>query len=187
MIHCTKCGQQNADDARSCYNCGQPFTGQGSSTPFTAPPGAQQQTNTPWGTPPPSYGAPMQQRPGAGLAAIGETRDPIMVIVFTIITCGFYGIWWVFTMMTEVKNALAREDLNPGMELLFAFISCGIYGIYAFYYKYPKLMVEMQQRLGMPVNDISTMTLILAFVFAPASFFMIQDQLNKIWQAAGQR
>ena len=190
MIYCNNCGHQNADDARVCMNCGQAFTGQGSSTPFSAPPPPtqqqqqqQQQGQTPWGTPA-DYGAPMQQRPGGGLFAVGERREPVTVILLTIVTCGIYAIWWYYTMATEIKNSLGREELNPGMDLLLMFVTCGIWGIIAFYYKYPKLMVEMQQRVGMPVNDISTMTLIFAFVFSPVSIFMIQDQLNTIWNAA---
>lgn len=185
MIYCNNCGQQNADDARSCTNCGQAFTGQGSSNPFSTPPPSQQQEQqqSPWGTP--SYGAPMQPRPGAGLLAVGEKREPVTVILLSLVTCGIYAIWWYYTMATEIKNSLGREDLNPGMDLLLMFVTCGIWGIIAFYYKYPKLMVDMQQRVGLPVNDISTMTLIFAFVFGPVSIFMIQDQLNTIWNAAG--
>lgn len=116
--------------------------------------------------------------------AVGEKREPVMVIVFTLISCGIYGLWWMHTYATEVKNALGRQDLNPTTDIVLSLVTCGIWGIIAFYYKYPKLIPDLQQRVGLPPNDISTMTLLLGIFFAPVSLFMIQTELNKIWDAA---
>jgi hypothetical protein len=189
MIYCTNCGAQNDDAARNCSNCGSPFNEKSGAQPFTTadPNAQQQQAGGQWSAP--SYGAPSQGMQyagggGAGLYAIGEKRDPIMVIVFTLITCGFYGIWWWYTMITEVKSALNREDINPGTELLLMFVTCGIYLIYL-HYKYPQLFLEMQDRAGVPRNDISTICLILPFVgLGVVSLFLMQQELNKIWDAA---
>ena len=194
MIYCTNCGQPNDDAARVCTNCGKQFGGQASSQPFATapPPGAQAPggyappQNPPYGDP--SYG--MQYAGGgarAGLYAAGENRDPIMVIVFSIITCGIYAIWWWYTIMTEIKNSLGREDVNPGLDLVLALVTCGLYGIYL-HYKYPQLMLEMQDRAGLPRNDISVISLVLAVVgLGVVSLFMMQTELNKIWDAAGRR
>jgi len=190
MIYCTNCGQQNADDARTCFNCGNAFTGQGSSTPFTAPPGAQQQQQqqTPWGTP--GYGAPMQQRPGGGggLSAIGEKRDPIMVIVFGILTCGIYMYFWVYQTSLEIKNALGgREDINPTLDVVLSIFTCGLYVIYLAY-RYPQLLLELQDKTAQPRNDITTISIILAICgLGIVSLFMIQTELNKVWDAAARR
>ncbi len=192
MIYCTNCGQQNADDARSCFNCGQAFTGQSSSTPFTTPgatpygePQPQQQPpgTSPWGTP--SYGAPMQQRPGGGLTAVGESRDPIMTIVLAIVTCGIYMYFWIYQTSTEIKNALGgREDINPTLDVVLSIFTCGLYIIYLAY-RYPQLINELQDRAGQPRNDISTISIILAVVgLWIVSLFMIQTELNKVWDGA---
>lgn len=182
MIYCTKCGQQNADDARSCYSCGQPFTGQASSTPFTTPPPAQQQAGSPWGTPP---GSPMQPRPGGGLSAVGEKREPAMVIVFAILTCGIYMYFWIYQTSMDIKNALGgREDINPTMDIVLTIVTCGLYSFYLLY-KYPQLLLELQDRTRQPRNDISTISIILAVVgLGIVSVFMIQTELNKVWDAA---
>ncbi|OLE52597.1 MAG: hypothetical protein AUG51_17395 [Acidobacteria bacterium 13_1_20CM_3_53_8] len=110
-----------------------------------------------------------------------------MVIVFSIITCGIYAIWWWYTIMTEIKNSLGREDINPGLDLVLALVTCGLYLIYL-HYKYPQLMLEMQDRAGLPRNDISVISLVLAVVgLGVVSLFMMQTELNKIWDAAGRR
>ena len=189
MIYCTNCGQQNADDARTCFNCGNAFTGQGSSTPFSAPPGAQQQQQqTPWGTP--GYAGQMQQTPGGGggLSAIGEKRDPIMVIVFGILTCGIYMYFVVYQTSLEIKNARGgREDINPTLDVVLSIFTCGLYVIYLAY-RYPQLLMELQDRSGQPRNDITTISIILAICgLGIVSLFMIQTELNKVWDAAGAR
>jgi hypothetical protein len=122
---------------------------------------------------------------GGKLWTTGEKREPGMVILFTILTCGIYGLWWFHTYATETKNALGRQDLNPGRDLLLTFLTCGIWGIIAFYYNYPKLFVDMQRRVGLPPNDISSTTLLLGILFSPAAIYIIQSELNKIWDVAG--
>lgn len=185
MIYCTKCGQQNADDARGCFNCGQPFTGQAGSTPFTTPPPAQQQAGSPWGSPP--TGSPMQPRPGGGLTAVGEKKDPIMVIVFCFLTCGIYIYFWIHQTSTDIKNALGgREDINPTMDIVLTIVTCGLYSIYLLY-RYPQLILELQDRTRQPRNDISTISIILGVVgLGIISLFMIQTELNKVWDAASR-
>jgi hypothetical protein len=191
MIYCTNCGQQNADDARTCMNCGQAFTGQGSSTPFTTPPPApqaqqQQQGQTPWGTP--AHGAPMQPRPGGGLTAVGEKRDPVMVIVYGLLTCGIYLYFWIHQTSTDIKNALGgREDINPTMDVVLTICTCGLYFIYLCY-RYPQLLLELQDKAAQPRNDISTISIVLALCgVGIVSLFMIQTELNKVWESAGRR
>ncbi|HEX8493791.1 MAG TPA: DUF4234 domain-containing protein [Pyrinomonadaceae bacterium] len=162
--------------------------------PYGSPGYSDPYANQPYGTP--GYGnQPYGMQPGgfqggyasSGLMSVGEKRDPLMVIVFTFLTCGIYGIWWMVTYGNEVKNSLGRQDLNPGMDLVLGIITCGIWSTIAFWYKYPKLIMEMQQRVGLPPNDISTTTLLLGIFFAPAALYIVQSELNKIWDAAGGR
>jgi len=127
------------------------------------------------------------QGPLGGLFYVGEKREPGLVLLFTLLTCGIYALWWYHTFATEIKNSLNRQDLSPGRDLLLSFVTCGIWGIIAFYYNYPKLFVDMQQRVGLPPNDISTTTVLLGILFAPVSIYMIQSELNRIWDAAGGR
>ena len=55
----------------------------------------------------------------------------VLCIIFSIITCGIYGIYWMIKMNDEV-NALAGEPgaTTGGMVFLFTLITCGIYGWY---------------------------------------------------------
>jgi Domain of unknown function (DUF4234)/zinc-ribbon domain len=189
MIFCTKCGQQNDDTARTCANCGAPFGGQSGTTPFTTadPTSAgAQQTGSPWATP--SYAEQAYMQPGmSGIMTPGEKRDPIMVLILGLVTCGIYMIYWIYTTSTEIKNALGREDINPVLDVVLSLVTCGIWLIYLSY-RYPQLILELQDRARIPRNDISVISLILTIVgLSPVAFFMIQSELNKVWEAAGRR
>lgn len=157
---------------------------QGYNDPYaTNPYGAPGYTNQPYGgMQPGGYSNPYAG--GGRLLSVGQTRDPMMVILFIFLTCGIYFIWWVVTYGNEIKASLGRQDLNPATDILLSFLTCGIWGVISFYYRYPKLISEMQQRVGMPANDISTTTLLLGILFAPAAVYIIQSELNKVWNAA---
>ena len=211
MIACPSCGAGNVEGTRFCVKCGTTLptapapeswrqSGDLGSQPQGAPsggfaPGSQPggySTPDPSATPAPSSWPqqPQAMQPGynaAGLFSIGEKRDPMMVVLYTLLTCGIYGIFWWYQTITEIKNALGREDINPTMEIVLAIVTCGLYGIYL-YYKYPQIMLEMQDRAGRPRNDITMMSLLLAiFGLAIISIPIMQSELNNIWDAAAAR
>nr|MBA3805270.1 hypothetical protein [Acidobacteriota bacterium] len=63
----------------------------------------------------------------------------------------------------------------------------GLYFIYLAY-RYPQLILEMQDRVRLPRNDISLVSIILAVCgLSMVSIFMIQTELNKIWEASGRQ
>lgn len=189
MIYCSKCGQANDDAARSCASCGATFNERSRGAPFTtadpATTGAQN-AGTPWTTPlyePPGY---MQPQGGGGMTP-GEKRDPIMVLILGILTCGIYAIYWVYKTSSEIKGALGRDDINPALDAVLSFITCYVWLIYLAY-KYPQFLLELQEKAGLPRNDISLVSLILAIVgLSPISFFMIQSELNNVWDATERR
>jgi hypothetical protein len=128
----------------------------------------------------------MQPQSG-GIITPGEKRDPIMVLILGILTCGIYAIYWVFKTSSEIKDALGREDINPALDAVLSLLTCYIWLIYLAY-KYPQFLLQLQEKAGLPRNDISLVSLILAIVgLSPISFFMIQSELNNVWDAAGRK
>ena len=190
MIYCSKCGQANDDVARVCFSCGATFNEKGGAAPFTtidpATTGGAQQTGSPWTTPLSESPAYMQPQSG-GILTPGEKRDPIMVLILGILTCGIYSIYWVYKTSSEIKDALGREDINPALDAVLSLLTCYIWLIYLAY-RYPQLLLQLQERAGQPRNDISLVSLLLAIVgLIPISFFMIQSELNNVWDAVERR
>ncbi|MGB9180301.1 MAG: DUF4234 domain-containing protein [Pyrinomonadaceae bacterium] len=192
MIFCANCGQANTDAARACVSCGLPFTGQGNSTPFTTTPlqtatDARGQQPVDAALPAPSVDNALQETELApqvsGLLATGKRRDPLMVLALSLVTCFIYLVYWWYISGVEIKNALGREDLNPTLDTILGVVTCFIYFIYLAV-RYPQLIMELQAKAGMPRTEIPVVSQVLYILFAPVSAFMIQSELNKIWEFA---
>ena len=59
-----------------------------------------------------------------------QRRDPAMVIVLMIVTCGIYAFYHAYTTTYELMRLTGRNDLNPGTELLLNIITCGLFGMF---------------------------------------------------------
>jgi hypothetical protein len=187
MIYCTQCGQANDDAARLCMSCGASFGAKGGPAPFaTIDPaksaGAEQAGSSPWTTP--LYEEPAYMQPQtSGIITPGEKRDPLVVIIFGLLTCGVYAIYWVYKTSSEIRDALGRQDISPAFDAVLSAVTCYLWLFYLAY-KYPQLLLQLQERAGLPRNDISLVSLILAIVgLGPVSFYMIQSELNRVWEA----
>lgn len=60
-----------------------------------------------------------------------KNRNIALCIIFTIITCGIYGIYWFISLNNEM-NTLIQDDFQTsgGIVFLLTLVTCGIYGIY---------------------------------------------------------
>ncbi len=109
-----------------------------------------------------------------------EKRNIGLAILFSILTCGIYSIYW-FIKMTDESNALSGElEMSGGMAFLLTIVTCGIYTLF-WNYKMGKKMQIAQQRAGVPAADNSVLYLILAiFGFQIISYCIIQSDINAL-------
>ena len=115
---------------------------------------------------------------------VGQVRSPASVIVLTIITCGIYGLIWIYRVSQELKLFLNDDSVNPGLEV-FLNIICFPYGIYWFY-KTGKLVYTAEKKANLEAKDDSLLYLLLVIfvgVGGIISMAILQSSLNKIWQA----
>ncbi len=211
MLICGKCGHQNDDLARICLECGARFDGREGSATFTIveekKSGFQHDPFAKNVSDGPTDLAPLTEKdldleplmPKAetkvkdffaqkkGLHAKAAPREPLMVLLFCVISCYLpYYIYWWYMVAKEIKAALGRENINPTMELVLNILTCSLYSIWLSY-KYPKLMVEMEERVNLPPKDISVMSMVLTLVsFGPIAAYLIQKDLNRIWEGTQQ-
>ncbi|MGH4123431.1 MAG: DUF4234 domain-containing protein [Clostridium sp.] len=122
----------------------------------------------------------------------GITRSVAGLIIFTILTCGIYHMYWMYVTTNEVNQFLCEEDTSGGMVLVFSIITCGIYALYWYYNMGKKLQVAQCRDFGKSIdnnnnnnnnnNDDSVLYLLLSlFGFAIVSSAIIQANLNKVW------
>ena len=98
-------------------------------------------------------------------------RNPVMVIVLTVITLGIYGIYWVVSTTNELRS-LKADAPNPWALVLFIIPLVNIIVALWYYWKYSGAVEE--------ISGFSAVLLFLLWiVFSPAAVVIAQIQLNK--------
>ncbi|MBU45028.1 MAG: hypothetical protein CMN76_17585 [Spirochaetaceae bacterium] len=106
-------------------------------------------------------------------------QDPIKVLLLTFVTCGIYGIIWIYKVSDALAQELPEEGINPGMVILLFFITCGIYPL-IWYYKMGEWLPKVGQKYGKNIENEGTLLLLLGIFFSPAALYIIQDRINQI-------
>jgi uncharacterized protein DUF4234 len=155
---------------------------------FGAPPGG-------YGAPPPGgFGGPPAPYGGGPLAPSGAVnlaaftqREPVTILLLSLVTCGVYYLIWKYQTTEELRQASGDNSINPGLDLALTVLLCGIWGIYTDY-RNAKKVFELAQRSGMQRSDQSTIVLILdLFGLAIATPFILQGEFNALGQMAQGR
>ena len=110
-MSCPNCGSNNPDGTAFCANCGSPVSN-GAPNNGAIPPQAQPnfQGSAPNGgmTPPPVFnGNPF---PGGHI----EQRNIALCIILSIITCGIYGLYWIYKQGDNLDQIKASRGLPAG-------------------------------------------------------------------------
>ncbi len=112
-----------------------------------------------------------------------RTRNPAMVLILALITCGLYGLVWLWQAETEMKEEHGLSDQNPGLDVVLTVLTFGIWGLVVIY-RLATQVAEAQRRVNVPPNDLSLVALIVSILgFAFVAITLLQVELNKIWAA----
>ena len=116
-----------------------------------------------------------------------KKRSIALCIVFTIITCGIYGLYWLYKMAESINIITNTEDdTSPGLVVLFNVLTCGIYGCYWGYKVGCKLKLFYNQRNSNKCDDSPIWFLVLLlckyaiYVCGFIAYSLIQDNINQI-------
>lgn len=117
-----------------------------------------------------------------------ERRDAGMVVLFSVLTCGFYLIYWYAKMYAELEQVGGRTPTGRAywVDLLLVILTCTLYGIWVDW-KISEQFNELNAHVGLPPQDTTQLVLMLdvaAWVFGGmtniVSSAIHQDQLNKL-------
>lgn len=103
-------------------------------------------------------------------------RNIVLCILFSFITCGIYGIYWMIKLNDEI-NELANESnaTSGGMVFLFTVITCGIYGLYWMF----KMGERVDRINGINGNSNILYLLVSLLGLSIVSYCLMQDTVNK--------
>ncbi len=103
-----------------------------------------------------------------------KNRGLVMSIVLSIITCGIYGLYWLYCITETAREVNPNEwQTTGGMTILLIIVTCGIYGYY-WNYKMGKAFMTINGG-----TDNSILYLILSvFQLTIVNYCIIQSDLN---------
>ena len=110
-----------------------------------------------------------------------QQRSVALCIVFTIFTCGIYGIYWCIKLNDETNAIInAPAETSGGMVILFTILTCGIYGVYWAYKQGDKLNYARMSR-GYPSSSLSILYLVLdIFGLGIVAYALMQNEINTL-------
>ncbi|MBS1509788.1 MAG: hypothetical protein JST86_03055 [Bacteroidetes bacterium] len=106
--------------------------------------------------------------------------DPIMVLVFGILSCGLYLIYWNIKA-AEVLNGVAEKEVISQPIAIFAGC-CTPVNLYFYYLAGKEALPKLYERVGEPQKDQSTLLLILGFLFPMVAAMIVQGDINKLYK-----
>ena len=119
-----------------------------------------------------------------------KKRNPALVVVFSIITCGIYMLYWYVSVTNEIESEVKEKGKacrSGGLALLFMIITCGIYNFY-WVYQECKRLASIERDKGMSGTDNSLVCLILSVLgLGIISTILMQCQMNNIAETPDQK
>lgn len=106
--------------------------------------------------------------------------DPILVLVFSMLTCGLYLIYWNMKV-AEVLNAVAEREVISQPIAIFAGC-CMPVNIYFYYLAGKECMPKVYERTGELQKDQSTLLIVLGFFFPMAAAMIVQSDINRLYK-----
>jgi membrane protease YdiL (CAAX protease family) len=112
----------------------------------------------------------------------GMKRDPLLIIVLSVVTCNIYGIYWLYTIGKEINQKLGREAVSPALSLIGVF--CCFPVVLYYLYTVDKACVELSGENNVPYQTNFILWLLLTIVAGAGTlfaYFQVQSFLNALW------
>lgn len=109
-----------------------------------------------------------------------QRREIAVCIILSLITCGFYSIYWFICLTDDTNYITGHQDTSGGMAFLLSLITCRIYSLY-WMYKQGEKLDNAKTAHGIPSSNSGILYLVLdVFGFGIVSYALMQDSINKL-------
>jgi hypothetical protein len=106
--------------------------------------------------------------------------DPVLVLVFSFLTCGLYLIYWNIKI-AEVFNAVAEREIISTPLAVFSGCCLPVH-VYFYYIVGKDGLPKVYQITGELQKDQSTLLIVLGFFFPLAAAMIVQGDINRLYQ-----
>ena len=156
LMKCSNCGAGFEGDARFCPVCG----------------AALRTSSAPGGG---AYSAP-------AMGGMIPSRNIALYLILTLLTCGFFGIYWMICLVNDLNAAADAPGDTGGIAVfLLNLVTCGIFGAY-WMYKAGEKVAYIRRRDGDFDNGSYCILYLVLYLigFGIINYCLIQDELNKV-------
>lgn len=84
-----------------------------------------------------------------------KQRNFWMILVLSIVTCGIYGFYYMYTMTRDLNQILGEQKIDPALAVLLTIVTCGIYQ-FIWYYQYGNYIQNVAQSNDIKVFENGT-------------------------------
>lgn len=118
-----------------------------------------------------------------------QRRDPAVIIILSIVTCGLYPLYWYWRTSADIQSAHGAPDTDPLLEVALILVTCGIYVVY-WWYKYGRKVAEIRRLRGLPARDNAILYTVLSALGAFVGWMdlvnmtIMQGELNELWSGS---
>lgn len=106
--------------------------------------------------------------------------DPVLVLVFSFLTCGLYLIYWNIKV-AEVFNAVAEREIISTPLAVFSGCCLPVH-VYFYYIVGKDGLPKVYQITGELQKDQSTLLIVLGFFFPIAAAMIVQGDINRLYK-----
>ena len=111
----------------------------------------------------------------------GQVKDPVVVLLLTVVTCGIYGLVWLYDIGDQINKALDKEAVKP-VYVLISILCFPI--LYYYIYTLDLALIELGESREVPYTP-NFVIWIITMLFGVGLFICeIQTQtfLNQVWE-----
>lgn len=109
-------------------------------------------------------------------------RNIALCIVFSILTCGIYGMYWMVVMNDDMLDALNENGRSGAMVLVLSLVTCGIYGLF-WTYQMGQRVDRLNERYGRHTDNSGLLYLIVSILgFSIVAYAVMQNELNNYYR-----
>ena len=112
----------------------------------------------------------------------GTIRSPVVVILLSIVTCGIYYLYWMYSCAVDVNRVFDEERINPVLWILLSLLFPPL----SFYmlWQLDTNLKKIADAEDVPYKENFIMWLILALVCGVGVYvamYQLQDGFNRVW------
>ena len=107
-------------------------------------------------------------------------RNLVTVILLTVITCGIYGLYWIYDTMHNLELTSGQESGCNAMACLLLCIFVAPVGYIMFGMGADEQLNMIRVQRGIPTVDNKVMYMLLGFFLPIVLIPLVQDEVNKL-------